>query len=204
MIVDSECNSQIIDLIKKLTKVNSHNKIYLNGQDAIYLNNTKYMVIKSCNLDVNRDFFGDNFELIKRIISIKKELNIEDLYFEFFKNGSHVIKCPKKNEAFILKYLHEIENDCFINSFIDRCKNKDEFFLKSMERMLSLHDIKKSLYILQYLFAYDAVEPTVAKNLLNIFIQALFNCNHKCIEKNNFRYISSAVINVFSLEFFEI
>jgi len=162
------------------------------------------MVIRSCNLDLNRDFFGDNFELIKRIISLKKELNIEELYFEFFKNGSYVIKCPKKNEALKLKYLHEIENDCFINSFIDRCKNKDERFLKSMERMLSLHEIKKSLYILQYLFAYDAVEPTVAKKLLNTFIQTLFDCNHKCIEKNNFRYISSAVINVFSLEFFEI
>lgn len=204
MKLESECNSQISDLIKKLTKVNSHNKIYLNNQDAIYLNNTKYMVIRSCNLDANRDFFGDNFELMKMIISLKKELNIEDLYFEFFKNGRHLIKCPKKNEAFKLKYLHEIENDCFINSFIDRCKNKDERFLKSMERMLSLHEIKKSLYILQYLFAYNAVKPTMAKKLLNIFIQTLLDCNHKCIEKNNFRYISSAVTNVFSLEFFEI
>lgn len=202
MIIESTCHSNISDKIKKLTKVNSYNKIYINDKNTIFLNNAKYLGLQLEDLNVNRAFFRENLESIKHILLTKNSFNIKHLYFEIGHN-SHVIKYPTEKEALNMNYLHDIANDSFIVSFIDRCKHDDQIFLKNMNRLLSLFDIKKAFYILQYIVAYDVIKLKTAITLLKIFTQKLLDCNEKFNEINNFRYINTSVANLFSLEYIE-
>jgi len=202
MINENTCHSNISDTIKKLTKVNVYNKIYINDNNTIFLNNAKYLGVQLKDLNVNKYFFQGNLELIRNILLIKNSFDIRYLYFEI-SNNSHIIKYPREKEALNMNYLHDIANDSFIVSFIDRCKHDDQIFLKNMNRLLFLFDIKKAFYILQYIVAYDVIKVKTARNLLKIFTQKLIDSNENFNEINNFRYVNAAVNNLFSLECIE-
>lgn len=201
MFIRKECESRLNYLISNFKEVNSHNKIYINNRDAIYLNDTICTVVHPDSLDGNKAFFQCNLELMKEIVLLKKEFNINHIYFEFFDEGNFLINYPKEKEVLNLEYLNEIGNDSFIVSFIKKNSFDELKFLESMKKLLSLYDMKKSFFILQYIFACNVVKSTTANKLLNVYTQLILDVNENYFRINNLTYINASVVNLFSLEF---
>lgn len=203
MFIRKEYSSRLDCIINNFKKVNCHNKIYIDNRNAIYLNDAICTVIHPHNLDGNKAFFQCNLDLMKEIVLLKKEFSIDHVYFEFSNEGGFVVKCPVEKEVLNSSYLNEIGNDSFIVSFIKRYSFDELEFLYHTKKMLSLYDIKKSFFILQYVFACNVVKSSTAKKLLDSYTQLLLDVNEKHFKINNLRYINASVVNLFSLEFIE-